>query len=90
MSEQEIGALLREAVMVVMKLGGPPLLAGLAAGLVMSLVQAVTQINEQAVAFVPKMVAVIVALLVLGPYMQRTLDEFARLVFDRLVLAGAP
>lgn len=90
MSEQEIGALLREAVTVVMKLGGPPLLAGLAAGLVMSLVQAVTQINEQAVAFVPKMVAVIVALLVLGPYMQRTLDEFARLVFDRLVLAGAP
>ena len=90
MTEQEIGSLLREAVMVVMKLGGPPLLAGLAAGLVMSLVQAVTQINEQAVAFVPKMVAVIVALLVLGPYMQRTLDEFARLVFDRLVLAGAP
>jgi flagellar biosynthetic protein FliQ len=90
MSEQEIGALMREAVMVVMKLGGPPLLAGLAAGLVMSLVQAVTQINEQAVAFVPKMVAVIVALLLLGPHMQRTLDEFARLVFDRLVLAGAP
>lgn len=90
MTEQEIGALLREAVTVVMKLGGPPLLAGLAAGLLMSLVQAVTQINEQAVAFVPKMAAVIVALLVLGPYMQRTLDEFARLVFDRLVLAGAP
>ncbi len=90
MSEQEIGAFLRETVLVVAKLGGPPLLAGLVAGLVMSLVQAVTQINEQAVAFVPKVVVVVVALLVLGPYMQRTLDEFARLVFDRLVLAGAP
>lgn len=88
MNEQQVGALLREAVTVVLKLGGPPLLAALLVGLVMSLLQAVTQVNEQTVAFVPKMVAVIGALLAFGPFMQGTLADFARLLFDRLVAAG--
>jgi flagellar biosynthetic protein FliQ len=88
MGEGEVGGLLREAMMVVLKLGGPPLLAALVVGLVMSLVQAVTQINEQIVAFVPKMLAVVGTLLVLGPYMSATLADFARLLFDRLVAIG--
>ncbi len=89
MGEQEVGALLREAVAVVLKLGGPPLLAGLAVGLVMSLVQAVTQVHEQTVAFVPKIVAVVATVLLLGPFMFSTLSDFARLVFDRIVEIGA-
>ena len=74
--------------MVVLKLGGPPLMATLVVGLVMSLVQAVTQVHEQTVAFVPKMAAVIGALVVLGPFMQSTLADFTRMVFDRVVAAG--
>ncbi len=89
MGEQEVGALLREAVAVVLKLGGPPLLAALLVGLVMSLVQAVTQVHEQTVAFVPKMLAVVAALVLLGPFMLGTLADFARLLFDRLVAVGA-
>ena len=89
MGEQEVGALLREAVAVVLKLGGPPLLAALVVGLVMSLVQAVTQVHEQTVAFVPKMLAVVAALVLLGPFMLGTLSDFARLLFDRLVAVGA-
>ena len=89
MGEQEVGALLREAVAVVLKLGGPPLLAALVVGLVMSLVQAVTQVHEQTVAFVPKMLAVVAALVLLGPFMLGTLGDFARLLFDRLVAVGA-
>lgn len=89
MGETEVGMLLRAAVMVVLKVGGPPLLAGLVVGLVMSLVQAVTQIQEQTVAFVPKMAAVVAALLVLGPWMHSTLADFTRLLFDRLVAVGA-
>lgn len=88
MTEGEVGGLLRAALMVVLKLGGPPLLAGLAVGLVMSLVQAVTQIHEQTVAFVPKLLAVFGVLLVLGPLMFSTLSDFARLLFDRLVTVG--
>ncbi len=83
-----MGGLLREAVMVTLKLGGPPLAAALVVGLVMSLVQAVTQINEQTVAFVPKIAALVATLLVLGPFMQQTLADFMRLLFDRMVAVG--
>lgn len=88
MNEGDVGGMLREALMVVLKLGGPPLMAALVVGLVMSLVQAVTQVHEQTVAFVPKMAAVIGALVVLGPFMQSTLADFTRMVFDRVVAAG--
>jgi len=88
MAEGDVGVMLREALVVVLKLGGPPLLAALVVGLVMSLVQAVTQVHEQTVAFVPKMAAVVGALVVLGPFMQATLADFTRLVFDRVVAAG--
>jgi flagellar biosynthetic protein FliQ len=88
MNEDDVGGLLREAVMVTLKLGGPPLAAALVVGLVMSLVQAVTQINEQTVAFVPKIAALVATLLVLGPFMQQTLADFMRLLFDRMVAVG--
>jgi flagellar biosynthesis protein FliQ len=88
MDQGDVGALLRETVTVVLKLGGPPLLAALAVGLVMSLVQVVTQINEQALAFVPKVAVVVGALVVLGPFMLVTLADFARLLFDKLVEVG--
>ena len=89
MDAQEIGTLLHQAALVVLKLGGPPLLAGLLAGVIMSLLQAVTQIHEQAVAFVPKMVAVVAVLLLLGSMMMATLSDFTRMVFDRLIAVGA-
>ena len=88
MGGPDLGALLRETVTVVLKLGGPPLLAALAVGLFISLVQAVTQINEQTVSFVPKLVAVIAALVLLGPFMLTTLSDFMRLLIDRLISVG--
>ena len=88
MQDEDIGALLRETMLVVLKLGGPPLAVGLAVGLVMSLVQAATQINEQTLAFVPKVIAISGALLLLGNYMFVTLNDFTRLVFDRLIAIG--
>jgi len=89
MNGQDIGMLLQAAAMVVLKLGGPPLLAGLTAGVVMSLVQAVTQIHEQTVAFVPKLVAVVTVLMVLGGSMMTTLADFTHMLFDRVVEVGA-
>ena len=88
MTEGDVGQLLREAMFVVLKLGGPPLLVALAVGLVMSLFQAVTQINEQTLAFAPKAVALGGALLLLGSFMDTTLNDFARMLFDRVVLVG--
>lgn len=88
MTEADVGQLLRESMVVVLKLGGPPLLVALAVGLVMSLVQAVTQINEQTLAFAPKAAALGTALLLMGSFMDTTLTDFARVLFDRIVLVG--
>ncbi len=88
MSEGEIGAVLRDAMLVTMKLGGPLLLIGLIVGLVISVVQAVTQINDQALSFLPRVVALTLTLLLLGPFMLATLSSFTVALFDRLVAIG--
>ena len=89
MPGNDVGALLRETMLVTLKLGGPPLLAALAIGIVMSLLQAVTQINEQTLAFVPKVAVILGALLFLGPFMLLTLTDFSHLLFDQLVAVGS-
>jgi flagellar biosynthetic protein FliQ len=88
MGGDDVGAMLRESMMVVLKLGGPPLLVGLAVGMVISLLQAVTQIHEQTLAFVPKVLAIGAVLMILGPYTMVTLTDFAHVLFDRLVAVG--
>ena len=88
MGGDDVGAMLRECMMVLLKLGGPPLVVALAVGMVMSLLQAVTQINEQTLAFVPKVLAIGAALVILGPFMTLTLTDFAHMLFDRLVAVG--
>ena len=89
MPGDNVGALLRETMVVTLKLGGPPLLAALAIGIVMSLLQAITQINEQTVAFVPKVVVILGALLILGPFMLVTLTDFSHTLFDQVVAVGS-
>lgn len=88
MTEGDVGAALRDAMLVMLKLGGPPLLVALAVGVVVALFQAVTQINEAALAFVPKALALCAALVLLGPFIYATLDQYARSLFDRLVAIG--
>jgi len=88
MQDGDVAGLLRETMMVTLKVGGPPLLAALAIGLVMSLLQAITQINEQTLAFVPKVVGIGITLLVLGSFMMGTLNAFTLTVFDRMVGVG--
>lgn len=88
MSEADMAALLRATVTVVMKLGGPPLVVSLAVGIVMSLVQVITQVNEQTVSFVPKVAAVMACVTLLGAFMLQALGDFTRLLLDRVVAAG--
>jgi flagellar biosynthetic protein FliQ len=88
MNEGEIGGLLRDTMLVTLKLGGPILAVALVVGIVMSLVQAVTQINEPTLAFVPKVAAICGALIVAGPFMLTALQDYARMMFDRLVSVG--
>ncbi len=87
MNESEIANLIRESMLVLLKLGGPLLMVGLVVGLLISIFQAVTQINEATLAFVPKVIALGVTAMVLGPFMFSTLAAFTRLLLDRI--AGA-
>ncbi len=80
--------MLRDAMVVLLKLGGPALLAALVVGLVISLFQAVTQINEATLAYVPKLLAIGGALALTGPFMLATLADYTQGLFDRMIAIG--
>nr|WP_294527266.1 flagellar biosynthesis protein FliQ [uncultured Rhodopila sp.] len=88
MNEGETAALVRECMVVIVKLGGPVLGVALVVGLIMSIIQAVTQINEAMLAFLPKLAAIGIALMIFGPFMIATLLNFTREVFDHIVAIG--
>jgi flagellar biosynthetic protein FliQ len=86
MSETDIGALMHDCLVVTMKLCLPILGVALIVGLFISFIQAVTQINEATLAFLPKVVAI--GLMMLGSFMATTLTGFSHRVFDRIVSIG--
>lgn len=73
---------MRDAVGVVIKLGGPMLVLSMLAGVVVAIFQAVTQIHEQTISFILKLVIVVGVLLLAGGWMLTTLQEYTREVFD--------
>lgn len=75
----------RDAIVVSLKLGGPIMLVALVVGLVISLFQALTQIQEMTLTYVPKIVAILLAVLLLLPFMLSTLTAFTERLFDRVV-----
>lgn len=82
-TETEVIAIGRDALLTVLLVGGPMLGLGLAVGLVISIFQATTQIQEQTLTFVPKIVAVLVAGVVFGPWMLRNLIDFTERLISR-------
>jgi len=88
MNEGDVGEVLRETILVVLKLGGPLLVASLVIGIAIAMVQAVTQINDASLTFVPKILLLSASLVFLGPFMMNTLSGFAHVLFDRLVAIG--
>ena len=89
MQDGDIGTIIRAAMMLTLKLGGPMLMATLVIGVAMSLIQAVTQINEPALAFVPKLLMIGATFLLAGSFMVTSLSDFTRLIFDQIVVVGA-
>lgn len=74
----------RKAVQTVLMCAAPMLLSGLIIGLIVSIFQAATQINEQTLSFIPKIVAVFLTLLIFGPWIIKILTAFTIGVFDTL------
>ncbi len=79
---------LRDTLWVVLKLGGPILIAALLVGLIVSLLQAVTQINEATLVFVPKLLVLFASLALLGPFMVSTLDTYTHSLMSRMITVG--
>lgn len=76
--------LTQEGIKVSMLVSAPVLLFGLAAGTLVSIIQAATQINDAALAFIPKMAAATLALVIFGPWMISTMTHYAVLVFNQI------
>lgn len=88
MDQLQMGAALRDTLWVVLKLGGPLLVAALVVGLIVSLLQAVTQINEATLVFLPKLLVLGGAMVLLGPFMASVLVDFTRVLMDRMIQVG--
>lgn len=73
--------IMSKALMVVMTASAPPLIFGLVVGIIASIFQTVTSIQEPTLAFVPKIVAVMIALVVFGSFIATVLQEFTIEVF---------
>ena len=78
----------RKAVETVLLCAGPMLIAALVVGLVISIFQAATQINEQTMTFIPKIVAVFITLLIFGPWVMNILITFATGIFTSIATVG--
>lgn len=76
--------LAREAVFTILKVSVPIILTALIVGLLVSILQATTQIQEQTLAFVPKIIAVLVGLVFFGPWMLTNMVEFTLDIFQNL------
>jgi flagellar biosynthesis protein FliQ len=76
--------LLNRAVMTCLLVAGPLLITALVVGIVISLLQALTQIQEQTLTFIPKLVAVAVVMLLCLPWMVRHLVVYVEQIFDLL------
>jgi len=76
MGGAEVLDLARTAIWVTIKIAAPVMLAGLAVGFVVSLFQALTQIQEQTLAFIPKILSIFIVLLLTLPFMADSLNSF--------------
>lgn len=77
MSSEFIIKLAGDAVYTVLKASGPMLIIALVVGLMVSIFQATTQIQEQTLAFVPKIIAVLLSVIIFGPWILNTLVDYA-------------
>ena len=74
----------RQAIEVTLLLSGPMLLAALVIGLIISIFQAATQINEQTLSFIPKLLGMLLTLILAGPWMLQTMVDYIRRLFESI------
>ncbi|WP_370673481.1 flagellar biosynthesis protein FliQ [Pleomorphomonas sp. PLEO] len=85
MGGAEVLDLARTAIWVTIKVAAPVMLTGLAVGFIVSLFQALTQIQEQTLAFIPKILSIFVVLLLTLPFMADSLNSFMVTITEMIV-----
>lgn len=86
MSETFIYTIGKEAIVTAVMVAAPVLVISLIVGLLISIFQAVTQIQEQTLTFVPKLIVVILLFLILGPWMMQELVQFTQNMINNITL----
>jgi flagellar biosynthetic protein FliQ len=84
MTPETVIAIGRQAVEVALMLSGPLLLSALCIGLLVSVFQAATQINEATLSFIPKLVGTFLVLILAGPWMLQMFVDYFRQLYERI------
>jgi len=88
MNTQFVVELGRKTVETVLLVSAPMLISGLVIGLIISIFQAATQINEQTLAFIPKIIAVLVTLIIFAPWMMKIMVTFTTGLLNGIATVG--
>lgn len=86
MNEQLLVTLMQECFWTLLKIAGPLVLIAMVVGFFISLLQATTQIQEQTLVFVPKLVAILLTLLFLGPFFLNELNGLVQRIYEYMVI----
>lgn len=84
MSPEQVMNLAYQGMKIALLMSAPLLLTALLVGLVISLFQAVTQINEMTLSFIPKILGVVLALVIAGPFLLQLITEYTRELFQSI------
>lgn len=84
MTQEALVDLVRNAVLTLITISAPPLIMGLTVGVLVSIFQTVTSIQEQTLAFVPKILAVFLSLLIFGPFMLNMALQYITNLYQHL------
>lgn len=86
MTPESVMTLGRHAIEITLMVAAPMLLIALAIGLIVSIFQAATQINEQTLTFIPKLIGIFIALIIAGPWMLTVMVDYMREMFTNIPL----
>lgn len=85
MNQTDVLDLVREGLITALIVAGPVMIVGLVIGVLVSLFQTLTQLNEMTLAFIPKILAIFTSLLIFGPFMLQQMESFMRMIADKIV-----
>ncbi|TAL29538.1 MAG: flagellar biosynthetic protein FliQ [Alphaproteobacteria bacterium] len=88
MDELEIIEFARQAIILTIKISAPVMMIGLAVGVIIALIQALTQIQEMTLAFVPKIMAIFLAIFLMFPMFTQALIAFTQQIADKIISMG--